>query len=402
MRETLHIRLRTPGSEGPVAYAVTSTEPPVSVLVQEASLAEVVEMGHGKRILLYAPAQDVRLLSANLPIRQPAKALAAMPFALEDQFAEDVESLHFAIGPLPTSGNEWAVAVVADSHMQTWLAPFRAANLAPEALIPETLALPMADERWTVLAEPDHVSVRSGRFSGFGCLPEDFPLFLELAEATGGKRDLRILISQGVATDFTGMGRNVDLLPGLEHPLQAFARSYLPTNSINLLQGPYLLRQGFAREWQAWKTTAGIAGLALLLGMIINGVMAFQLSRELKRQEAANVERFHQLFPTETRIVDMRAQAEQQLKLLSGGGKSAGLMPLLDALSAGMKAAPSLQMQGLQYREGALFVSLTGSDLGALDTLQNFYTNGHSAKLEVQSANAGEGGLQIRVKLSLS
>ena len=401
MRETLHIRLRDAGTTGPVAYAVTSTEPPVSVLVQEAPLAQVLELAPGKRILLYAPSQDVRLIAATVPVRQPTKALAAVPYVLEDQFAEDVESLHFAIGATPASGNEWPVAVVADSHMQAWLAPFKAANLVPEALIPETLALPLADERWTVLAEADHISVRTGRYSGFGCLPEDFDLFLGLAEGLAGKRPLRILISHGVNTDFTNMGREVDLLPGLDHPLQAFARSYVPANSINLLQGPYMLRQGFAREWQAWKSVAGLCGLALLLGMITNGCMAFQLSRELKRQETANATRFHELFPTETRIVDLRSQAEQQFKLLSGG-KSAGLMPLLDALAGGMKAAPSLQMQGLQYREGALFVSLTGSDLSALDALQNFYSSGHSAKMDVQSANSGEGGLQIRMKLSLS
>ena len=402
MRETVHIRLGEPAPSALVAYAVTSVEPPVSVLVREAPLAEVIALCAGKRVLLYAPAHDVRLLSASIPVKQAAKALAAAPYALEDQFAEDVESLHFAIAPAPVSGSEWALAVVAHSHMKAWLAPFTAAGITPEALVPETLALPWTgNERWTALAEPGHLTVRTGRMAGFGCLEEDFELFMGLAEGDT-KKPLRMLVTQGVATDFTRFERDIELLPGLEHPLQALARNYSAAASINLLQGPYLARQGLAREWQVWKVAAGLFGIAFALGAIGNGISAIQLGREASRQQAANEQRFRELFPTEQRIVNLRAQAEQQFAALNGGASSAGLMPLLEALGGGMKAAPSLQLQGMQFREGALFISLSGSDLSALDQLRNHYGSGSATKLDVQSANAGDGGVQIRIKLSLS
>jgi general secretion pathway protein L len=400
MRETLHIRLREPGSEAPVAYALTSGDAPVSVLVREAPLAEVLQLAAQRRLVLYVPGEDVRLLSANLPVRQAAKALLAAPYALEEQFAEDVETLHFAVAPQPLANNEWPVAVVAEEQLRAWLAPFLTRGLTPDALVPETLALPWRDDgRWTVLAEPGKLSVRTGAYSGFGCLAEDFELFLGLAEGEH-KHALRILIGREVETDFTRLERDVELLPGLEHPLEAFARHYRPAQSINLLQGAYAQQRGFSKEWQAWKLPVGLLAAAFLLGSVGNGLSALSLKRQAAQQQASNEARFRELFPSEQRVVNLRVQAEQQFALAQGSAKGAGLLPLMDALAAGLKAAPTLQLDGLQYREGALFLSLSGSDLAALDQLRAYYTPASGARLDVQSANSGEEGLQIRIKLS--
>ena len=412
MRETLHIRL--PDWNQPdhvsgainaeacvVPYAITSTEPPVSVLVQQAPLSVVLDQAAGKIIRLYAPAQDVRLLTATVPAKQASKAILAVPYALEDQFAEDVETLHFAIAPSANARGEWSVAVVAAQHMRDWLAPFTARGLVPEALVPETLALPWRDDaRWTVLAEPGHVTVRTGTTAGFGCLAEDLELFLGLAEGET-KQPLRILISEGVDADFTVLERDIELLPGLSHPLEALARHYRAAQSINLLQGPFAQRQAMAREWQIWKLPAALLAGVFALAVVSNGLQAFALKSQVTKQETANQERFRALFPSEQRIVNLSVQAEQQFAALQGGTRGGSLLSLLDAFAGGLKAAPSLQVDGMQYREGALFLSLSGSDFSALDQLKAHFAGGHGgAKLEVQSANSGEGGVQIRIKLS--
>lgn len=401
MRETLHIRLREPGDAGPVAYAITTTEPPVSVLVREGELAAVLDAEAAqRRILLYAPGQDVRLLTAVVPVRQAAKALPAVPYALEEQFAEDVETLHFAIAAQPLASGEWPVAVVATAHMEHWLKPFTDRRLAPEALIPETLALPWRDDgRWTVLAEPGHVSVRSGPYGGFGCLSEDLELFLGLAEGAE-KKPLRILLGRAVETDFTRLERDVELLPGLDHPLEAFARHYRAAQSINLLQGAWAQRQGLSKEWQAWKAVVGLAACAFVIGAAGNGCTALHLKRQVTAQQEANETRFRALFPGEQRVVNLRAQAEQQFERAQGTARGDGLLPLMDALAGGLRSAPTLKLEGLQYREGALFLNLTGTDLAALDQLRAYYTPASGARLEVQSANSGTDGLQIRIKLS--
>ncbi len=414
MRETLHIRLPDLNQDSDpdsaallacvVAYALTATEPPVSVLVRLAPLAEVLELAPSKLIRLYAPAQDVRLLTVAVPAKQLSKAALAVPYALEDQFAEDVETLHFALAPAPLANGEWPVAVLSAEHMRAWLAPFSVRGLVPEALIPETLALPWRsdDDRWTVLAEPGHVTVRAGATAGFGCLAEDLELFLGLLEG-GQQHPLRILISQGVDTDFSKLERDVELLPGLGHPLEALVRHYRAAQSINLLQGAFSMRQALAREWQTWKLPALLLAGVFAIGVVGNGLSAWLLSSQVQQQEAANEARFRVLFPAEQRVVNLSVQAEQQFAALQGGSHAASLLSLIDAFAGGLKAAPTLHVEGIQYREGALYLSLTGTDLSALDQLKNHYASGHGgAKLDVQSANSGDGGVQIQIKLSPS
>jgi len=69
---------------------------------------------------------------------------------------------------------------------------------------------------------------------------------------------------------------------------------------------------------------------------------------------------------------------------------------LADALTA----TPGLNAQAVQYREGALFVALVGSDLQQLEALRSWFGSKRAATLEVQSANSGSEGVQIRIKLT--
>jgi general secretion pathway protein L len=204
-----------------------------------------------------------------------------------------------------------------------------------------------------------------------------------------------------VQTDFTAMERDTELLPGLSHPLEALVRHYRPASSINLLQGTFAQRRAVAREWQVWKRPAQLAAAAFALAVAGNVTTALVLKGQVSRQEKANEERFRALFPQEQRIVNLSAQAEQQFKAVTGGNQQGGVLTLLDAFSGGLKAAPTLQLEGVQFREGALYLSLTGSDLAALDQLKaHFAGSSRGARLEVQSANSGEGGVQIRARLS--
>ncbi len=112
------------------------------------------------------------------------------------------------------------------------------------------------------------------------------------------------------------------------------------------------------------------------------------------------MQRYQQLFPAETRIVDLGAQVEQQFGLIRGNAAGGGLLPLLQVLADALTATPGLNAQAVQYREGALFVALVGNDLQQLEALRSWFGSKRAATLEVQSANSGSEGVQIRIKLT--
>lgn len=400
MRENLFIRLTSASLEAQTDYCIASSDAQHAFAVHRAPLSEVLARAAGRRVIVLVPSPDVRLSSVTVPARGAAKVLQAAPFALEDQLADDVETLHFAIGPRQADGSH-PVAVVSRARMDEWLAPFNHAGLQVDVLAPETLCLPPVEgERWTALAEAQHISVRTGAFSGFGCAADDLPLLLQLADADK-KHTLRIAIPRGHSPDFTALEWPVELLPGFGSALEALLQNYR-SDSINLLQGAYSQGEGLARLWQPWKAAAALAACWLVVAGLSHGVQAHKLGKQLSAQQDSNAQRFTQLFPAETRIVNLEAQLDQQAAALKGGGAQGGFLPLAEVLARAMSAAPGLNLKGIQYRENALFVSLGGSDQQQLDLLSTWFEQNGGARFEVQSRNSGSEGVDIRVKLSSS
>lgn len=405
MRDTLYIRLRDTAPDAPTAHALVSAEPiassltRASAIVRELPLSEVVALGAGRKVVVFVPGADVRLTTVSVPAKQPAKVLQAAPFVLEDQFAEDVDTLHFAIGSRLASG-VFPIAVVARSHIEDWLAPFAAANVRVAALVPETLALPWELEGpWSVLPEDGQMIVRSGAYAGFSCVPDDFEWLLELAE-NGTPASLRVLVARNDSRDYTVLKRPLELVPGFDHPLEALIRFWKPAQSIDLLQGGYSQRDDINRYWRPWKLAAQLAAAALVLGIGINIVESARLKREVAALQEANELTFRRLFPRETKIINLEAQVEQQVRALRGSGSRDGLFELMQSASSGLTENPGLTLKNIQFRDGALFLDLSGTDLQVLERLRAWFNGHRDAKLDVESADSNESGVQIRLKLT--
>ena len=401
MRDTLYIQLGSV-DDAPVAYARVSGAPGVGVTAEHGSLDQVLGLAAGHRIVLFAPGADVRLASVSVPARQPDKILQAAPYALEDQLAEDVDTLHFALAPTALrapANTAHAVAIVARGRMERWLAPLRARGLKVDALAPATLCLPAPEPgRWNALAEPGRVTVRTGAFTGFSCALADFESYLQLADPDG-KAALRVFVSRDVDYDFTRLNRGLELLPGHRDPLEVLVQHWKPETSINLLQGAYAQKESWEKLGAPWRAAAGIAAAWVLAALLNDAAHAFQAGREARRQDQANTLRCAAVFPGIT-LDKCALLVDQQLSAGTGTATRAPLFALLDALSGALNANAGLTLQSLQFREGALFLSLRGNDLQSLENLRGWFAARPSTLLSVQDTNAAPDGVQIRVKLA--
>ncbi len=85
----------------------------------EQAAAEIAQQP-GARIVVLAPASEIVFAQATVPGR--TRLAQAVPYALEEQLAADVEQLHFALGRREADGRI-KTAVVSRAHMPNWLAP---------------------------------------------------------------------------------------------------------------------------------------------------------------------------------------------------------------------------------------------------------------------------------------
>ena len=403
MRDTLYIQLRDAAPDAPLAYALVTAQPGAAAQAQRGTLDSILALAAGRRVVAFVPGTDVRLAAVQVPARAAAKILQAAPYALEDQLAEDVDTLHFAIGaPGQAEGGGHPVAIVARARLESWLAPLRAHGVRPDAVLPETLCLPPPDGgSWTGLAEAGRVTVRTGRYTGFTCALEDFATYLQIADPDA-RVAVRVFVARDVEYDFSRAGRPLELLPGYASGLEVLARHWQPSTTINLMQGAYSEKQDWQRLAAPWRLATALALAWLVASGVYFGVDGWRVGRELEAQVQDNFARCQALFPADC-VSDLRVRevVDQKAGLLRPGGASrAPLFELLGTLGAALQATPGLTLESLEFREGALYLGLTGSDLQALEGLRAWYDTRNDARLQVESANAGSGGVQIRVKLA--
>ena len=394
MRETLYLILPVDDTGIAVPYRIDGEFPGRTAT---APIAEVLAQAAGRRVVAFAPGEVVRLEQVDLPIRQAARLRKAIPYALEDQLAEDIDELHFAIGQRQRGGH--AVAIVSHRQMAQWQSLCESHGARLDALIPEPLALPCTDGEWTLLAMPGRVVLRSGPAAGFACPDSMLETYLGLSPPPPDTR-LRVHLVDGASSELPGLPQEVELVPGYGNGLDLLIETISDGVPLNLLQGPYSQRESLRRYWAPWRLPAAMAGALLFTALVVTAFETRQLEQEAAALETANVQRWLQLYPGETRISDLRLQLQQKLQAAGVGTERGGFLRLLAVVAETLPAAPGLSLRGMQFQNGELFLNLSGDELQSLERLRAAFAERSDARLEVQSANAGSEGVQIRVKVS--
>ena len=254
MRETLYLRLgHSPDAE--VEFGVASSDLR-ALRTQRGRLADAAAVAGGRRVVAFLPAASTRLAQVELPGRMNARLLQAVPYALEEQLAEDVESLHFAVGERQADG-QIPVAVIATDSLEQWLAALADAGLRPEGLVPEALALPVPEPGGaTVLLCGEEAIARLSAHAGFCCDAEALDDYLAL-EDIGPSAPVCLYLAAGTQRDGSVRGPATRLLPA-PSALHVLANGLSTPQAINLLQGPYSERQGIKKHLRPWALAASL------------------------------------------------------------------------------------------------------------------------------------------------
>ncbi|HHM04730.1 MAG TPA: type II secretion system protein GspL [Gammaproteobacteria bacterium] len=362
-------------------------------------LREAAAPAAGRRVVVLVPGEQVLLTQVRLPTRKRQKAAAAVPYLLEDQVAGDVETLHFALGVQDQAGR-CAVAVVDKGLMEQWLAALQEAGLRPAVLMPDVLALPRAEGEWTLVLEGGRALLRTGPGTGLAMESQHLDLMLEgaLAEAEGeAPAALRLFAGPGGrAPDLARAGLTVNVKPLPGALLNLAGETLDERDGINLLQGTYSVREQLGKAWRPWRPAAVLLLAVLALQATVTIVTYRSASAELDalRDEVKRI--YLDAFPAARRVVNVRAQTEQRLKALRGGGKGSLFMGMLARVSAALTAAPGAAVQRLAYKEGELQLALTIGDLQQLEQLK---TRLQQERLDVDIQSATSRNKRVEARL---
>lgn len=404
--ETLLIRLRYPPTPKPLDLqgdwlVLDGNRLPVDE-GGPSPLNEVAPLAPQRQVVVLLPAEEVLVARVELKIRNRQQLSKAIPYALEEELADDVERLHFAVSATADEAGGHSVAVVSRRRMDQILEALHTAELPPDVLTSEALYLPYDEGEWSLLLEDQHAVLRTGPLAGFACESENLSVFLSHA-LTGQEpapERLRLYRCTEASVQLPEVDPAIDQVEEDLCPPRLFALGLNENNHpINLLQGPYQLESPMMRRLRPWRVAASllVAWLALQTGI---GTWDYL---RLKDQELAlrhEIEALYKsTFPEARRIINPRIQMEQRLRELSAdraGEGDAGLLNFLGASAQAFKSANGVQVDDIVYRGGQLEIALRASDLQSVEELkQEIQSKGYEAI--IQSADTRESRVNARL-----
>ena len=344
----------------------------------------------GGQALVLAPAEAMLTLRASLPPMPQQRLRQALPYALEEQFAGDVEQMHFASGQ---RGEDDTVPVVAveNTAMQQWLALCEEAQIKPLALYHEALSLPWREGEWTLLLEAGGGLLRTGKESGYALDGEQWSALLALGweqRDVGSVHTLRVYDARGAEA--------VEPLPELlganieqevcEQPLRLLHEG-CAQNPFDLMQGPYSRREKMSRLWAPWRATAVLLGIWLGVGLLTTVYDYVKLSSQDESLYKQTEQLFRSTFPEVKNVTNPRVQMERRLAALSGGGAVNAFTILLGSVGEAITGSNGISLQGLRYRQGSLELELELDSLPKLDQFKAALKR-RAVSVEVRSATA--------------
>ncbi|MDH5257090.1 MAG: type II secretion system protein GspL [Gammaproteobacteria bacterium] len=408
MRDQIIIRMPAEGRESFSWVKLSSAI--ISPIIEHGELESLVSASIGFQVVVLVPGSDAVLLDVSVPTQNKQRMLKAIRYANEEELATDVESLHFSLGSIE-SKNTVPVAVVEIALMDQWQALFQSVGLAVDVMMPETLAIPFAENQLNIVIEEHAAYFRGGDYDAFYVDIENLKLMLSLWLKDREVEEKNLPETIVVWGDESGLISSVDIAEEIQIEHKSASKGLLgilasqPLNfekTINLLQGDYSRREQLGKIWRPWRLAASLAGVLFILqlGLAITQSSSLEAQTQALKAEVNKI--YKDAFPDARRVVNARRQMEQKLKELKGGGSSSSItfLTLLADTSPVFKATSGLNLQSIRYKNQMLDVEIEVPNYQVLDQLKQKLTKEGERSVEIQSAvtrnNIVQGRLQIK------
>ena len=380
-----------------------------------------------RRLIVLVPATDVLTTTVYLPLKAQAKIQQALPFALEEYLADDVEELHFAAGARRESGR-MPVSIINRDKLKAHLGQLAAAGLRPDSLIAESYGLACIPGTISLLLADDMVIVNDGgdtevvlqgvspteALGAIGAFDQEAPESENDAEqnenedgdAKAMPRHVLVYCEPGCeeqyANDFIALRSDFDsvdvkLLP--DGILPRLAVTVASGTGVNLLQGDFGAKTEYANLFRPWRLAATMLIAFGATGVAAKAISYVQLSQretELRQQFVAE---YQEISPGTEDVRDPAAVI-QSLQARSGTSATPTVfLQSLQELSQAVQQNSEANIQAISYRGGVTDLRISAPSVSVLDNVQRLIDEGGRFEAEIRTTSQGEDKVDSRIQI---
>ena len=382
--------------------------------------AAKVDVGDRKVIVL-VPATHVLTTSVELPLKSQAKIQQALPFALEEFLADDVEELHFAAGPRRENGRI-PVSIVNRQKLMDWIASLSAAGIFPDAVLAENYGLASIPGTLSLLVTSDTVIVNDGAdtelvmqgvgpadaLAAIGAFGQNDPEQPDTEENSASSLPRHVLAycepgcEETYVHDFNVMrhdfdGVDIKLLPdGL---LPRLAVTVATGAGVNLLQGEFGAKTEYGSLFRPWRYAAA---LLLALGgatVAAKGIDYIQLSQQEAALKEQFMQEYREIAPGAADVRDPVAAVSSLRARAGSGGTPTVFLQALEQLSGALQKNDDANVQAISYRAGVVDIRISAPSVSVLDNVQRLIDEGGSFEAEIRTTDQDDDRVNSRIQI---
>ncbi len=378
--------LDSPSEQASLQYWAIGAEQHPSITLGHGSLEELKAIARGKKVSVLIDAHFIKLDSVNIPSKNRNKQLQAIPFAMEDNLAEDIEDTHFALGKAlagKADENRIPVLAIKRSLLQQTIDSFNQQQINLDVLTADSVALPVSKNQWSILLDKDSALIKTDEHHAHSCDRQNLTVILQASLDTLDEQELSPpeainYYFKEDDSDAQSLLENIDIEIKNQcyknHALEIFVQHLSNIPSLNLLQGEFTHKRESNLWLKPWKSVAAVAAFWLVLQLGYNAMLATQLEQKNQLLTKQIEKEFKRAIPDARKMTNMQKRVERRLKDLRSGGSGAnesGFLQILSKASPVLSDKDKININAAVYRNNYIDLDLTAKTLQDIEKIKN-------------------------------
>ncbi|WP_017444454.1 type II secretion system protein GspL [Gayadomonas joobiniege] len=402
MSEQLIIKLGSHADE-PIDWLVWSTHEneiiASGVLTSADDMQSLQQRVNLRTATVLVPASDCVLKQLATPGKANKQFILALPYAMEEDLATDVDELFFATGRQFNNGEQdyIEVAAVAIEKMQTWLNWLADAGIQAHVMRPDCLALPYFEQGISLIQVGNQWLIRHHEFGGFNCRQDELNFWLNELNNQGQATTLHCYspLPDGIEVDLEPVEH--DFLPAMQ-----VLNQYINQSQLNLRQGRFAFKKDTAKYIKIWRNAAILAAVALTINLAFKGVSVYQLNAQAEQIEEQIRTSYSRVFPNGKNLstVIMRKQLQRELANLGGGEQGVSVLSLFETSAKAFASVPELKPENFRFdfKRGEIRLNVRGPNF---QSFEKFKAVAEQNNLKVEQGSLNNQGSQVVGAISI-
>ena len=356
-------------------------------------------LGHPDSTVIFVPSEHVLTINCEVPGRNMTQIRQALPFAVEEFVATDIESMHIAHAPIK-AGEPVQCSLLERNLLSRWLACFKSLSIRPGFLVSDAEVLDRKPGTASALIDGETVLVadhaqaatvdRANLVFALNSLPSE-----------------RLVVVNGLLGDLEKgqLEHNPDIEEVLvdDHGVLAYlANRFTDSTFVNLLQGEFQPPKRHSTHSHKWRSVMAIAAVWALVGFLGLIVQGWRANSEADRLEAEGLAFYQQIFPQErnqpSSLAQLQRNVNAKLRRSPSGERSSDFVGLTAQFSNAIKPTDLVQSLNFTDQRGEVTVEVM---LDTYDDLETIKSKLGSSGVVVEVASAEQEEKKVRSRLRM-